>query len=169
MKAIFNNLENFHLHDVGLIGQTRAEIIDGVGSFTSLKFSTTSYINEVNFCWTPLNFLGRQVPSGYVPNVQTRRYWQPKNFVQQNFPANFHWLQKVSKRHPETKGTQFFRREQAPQPHPLTLKFLSAKVFIGQRITMSPKIVFGLRKKISAWKFTDQNQFSWSKFTDQRL
>jgi hypothetical protein len=83
-------LENFHLHDVGLIGQTQAGIIDGVGSFTSLKFSTTSYINEVNFFGTPLNFLGRQVPSGYVSDVQTRRYWQPKNFIQQNFPANFH-------------------------------------------------------------------------------
>ena len=35
VKAIFNNLENFHLQDVGLTGQTRAEIIDGVGSFTS--------------------------------------------------------------------------------------------------------------------------------------
>ena len=124
MKAIFNNLENFHLHDVGLIGQTRAEIIDGVGSFTSLKFSTTSYINEVNFCRTPLKFLGRQVPSGYVSNVQTRRCRQPKNFVQQNFPANFHWLQKVSKGHPETKGTQFLRHEQAPQPLPVSSKFL---------------------------------------------
>jgi len=46
VKAVFNNLENFHLHDVGLCGQTKAEITDGVGSFTSLKFSTTSYINE---------------------------------------------------------------------------------------------------------------------------
>ena len=46
VKAIFNNLENFHLQDVGLTGLTRTEIIDGVGSFTSQKFSTTSYINE---------------------------------------------------------------------------------------------------------------------------
>ena len=35
VKVNFERLENFHLEDVGLTGQTKVEIIDGVATFTS--------------------------------------------------------------------------------------------------------------------------------------
>ena len=46
VKSLFNDLEYFNLHDVGLNGKTKIDIVDGVASFTGLKFSTTSYKSE---------------------------------------------------------------------------------------------------------------------------
>ena len=47
VKAVLNNYESFHLVDTGLSGPTKAEIYDGFAYFSGLKFSSTSYKNNV--------------------------------------------------------------------------------------------------------------------------
>ena len=49
MKAIFNsNINDFELFDVGIRGENKVEVKDGFATFNCLKFSTTSYNNDVD-------------------------------------------------------------------------------------------------------------------------
>ena len=48
VKTHLTPRENLHLLEIGLKGNCKAEMKDGVTSFTGLKFKSTSYNNEVN-------------------------------------------------------------------------------------------------------------------------
>jgi hypothetical protein len=47
VKAMMNNIENFHLLDVGVKGNCRVPFNKNKCVFSGLKFSTTSYNHEV--------------------------------------------------------------------------------------------------------------------------
>lgn len=69
-KAVFKDLEHFHLVEVPLKGETRKDLKDGMVRFSGIKFDTTSYNNDVIKFKV---FLGPKISLNCLSQLQRRR------------------------------------------------------------------------------------------------